>query len=1358
MDHTPQGPREVGGLIAIRGFYYQWLYSLRLMPRILDGTYDAYRCEDVDDYLAWSIDKPSQRITNLRVVQVKHRNADECLLRDTKLVESVLEGFALLCDGRLARCGGAEMDFRLVYNPTHDCQASGCISAIERLDAYSHLQERMLTIGVARNSKFTCEPFLHLPHSKQEILSELKFLETDTPGLLQFFEKTGRTDALIKSIIGLIAPFHEGQKGPFTSDQLNLDRTIFDRTTARQELRSAINSAADRANDTRQRLQVQEYIAAAGRSARRDFQTKRPHQRADIPADTVLLEIDNPDDFKLALTKVHLLKDGAQSVFWRSSELRFSHTAQAYGLSQSLGDAIPLHVYLSTHNPHHHDRITLIRSLVQAAAEWSRVGAFLEDFRADDPAFQHLYFVKPGRSPVISIADLAVIGLDDPAAEGLLAADWVRGPSLGKAIRQIYYGSVILSEVMASALFRAAWNDNVVYELAGWLENALPRAQDLTCEIDRLFAAEICRDPFFVGELDGQFIRDCVNADIIRASDALSECVPVRLLFDRALGQPHVYFAAGEDSQIGLILRGNSLPTAHRLARYDMRRWSSARQRDHQMGVPAEGILDNALMFVRVGSKDDARNVAEQVFGVDYDRYRKWMEEWLRRAREHVVRAELPAILDRELSWINWQYTQLDKLAGTSFPFQLQEESGFGSGQSLLVISQGKQLLNHLASSGYGDREGRLQLNVRGFADDGREFQCISESIEYQGSKAYLTVVGENEADEIAPDGSISFTDEGMDAVLGADAAPLRILKASYFTPAESSPAPTLAWNVLAPLVGSEVLPPRRQLSFPTPALPAWHYLQGEFARVTRHPIDVLYDHVFRGQSPFNCSLVTGAAGTGKTALVADLSIRFLDECAGTSSFPPARIVVVASTHYALDNFVRVLRERSGGRHVPYRFVPRRGRDDKGLDKELYNWSQEHYKRIVSALLHEIQSKSAESGLQETIDRVQRELRAIETAESPDTDGPALIPSHEKWRTRVLGKRRGLTSRERTLVQEMVRQRLKALQQLKDQPDDVCGLTPGVPRLDPYACFAAPIIVTSVDALDRLPDVHCDLVIFEEASQLRLVKLFKVLTKLIRARGDGTSPKIVMSGDSRQLPPFLETIEGSDAGKSRAHATVLRQAIATAETPFEAIGRRNPSLVTILSRQHRMHPSVAELVRRLFYSDQIWELAKRERDDRVFWHDTSHSQDTHWKQDGTSRYNDAEIDAIARLVGSIRNTSENLLIVSPYAAQVSKLRYAVSQAADVQTIDGCQGRQAHSVIVSFVSLKFPTSSDFVIDPRRMNVAFSRASERLHLVGNLTELLESVAKTDEKYPHMAGLAALFGPGGPLQHCVLPALSL
>jgi hypothetical protein len=45
---------ELGGLIATRGIYYQYLYSLRLMSDLLSNVYNAYACEALEDYLAWT--------------------------------------------------------------------------------------------------------------------------------------------------------------------------------------------------------------------------------------------------------------------------------------------------------------------------------------------------------------------------------------------------------------------------------------------------------------------------------------------------------------------------------------------------------------------------------------------------------------------------------------------------------------------------------------------------------------------------------------------------------------------------------------------------------------------------------------------------------------------------------------------------------------------------------------------------------------------------------------------------------------------------------------------------------------------------------------------------------------------------------------------------------------------------------------------------------------------------------------------------------------------------------------------------------------------------------------------------------
>src|SRR5262249_3119810 len=132
-------------------------------------------------------------------------------------------------------------------------------------------------------------------------------------------------------------------------------------------------------------------------------------------------------------------------------------------------------------------------------------------------------------------------------------------------------------------------------------------------------------------------------------------------------------------------------------------------------------------------------------------------------------------------------------------------------------------------------------------------------------------------------------------------------------------------------------------------------------------------------------------------------------------------------------------------------------------------------------------------------------------------------------------------------------------------------------------------------------------------------------------------------------------------------------------------------------------------------------------------------------QDGSSCYNDVELQVVASLLRTIPPTF-SVLVVSPYAAQVRRLiDLAKGFAAEddrisARTIDGCQGRQADIVIVSFVRLDFKSPKEFIAEPRRLNVALSRARERLYLVGNRRDLLDSLGRASD-LPHMQGLSAL-----------------
>lgn len=202
-----------------------------------------------------------------------------------------------------------------------------------------------------------------------------------------------------------------------------------------------------------------------------------------------------------------------------------------------------------------------------------------------------------------------------------------------------------------------------------------------------------------------------------------------------------------------------------------------------------------------------------------------------------------------------------------------------------------------------------------------------------------------------------------------------------------------------------------------------------------------------------------------------------------------------------------------------------------------------------------------------------------------------------------------------------------------------------------------------------------------------------------------------------------------------------------------------PLLAQMLQQQHRMHPTIAELVSRAYYMGTVKSgtvditgkpservvhpfvepagIAGR----AIIWLDTP------WVKHGGSgeqkggRYTSKdEVDAILRLIAALKTPDESSLMrlatLSPYRRQVYELSQAlrstnlpswVRQSEDrrkkkspASTVDSFQGDQADVVIVSLVrnNEKKPGHGlGFLREAQRMNVLFSRAERLLVLVGS-----------------------------------------
>jgi superfamily I DNA and/or RNA helicase len=108
---------------------------------------------------------------------------------------------------------------------------------------------------------------------------------------------------------------------------------------------------------------------------------------------------------------------------------------------------------------------------------------------------------------------------------------------------------------------------------------------------------------------------------------------------------------------------------------------------------------------------------------------------------------------------------------------------------------------------------------------------------------------------------------------------------------------------------------------------------------------------------------------------------------------------------------------------------------------------------------------------------------------------------------------------------------------------------------------------------------------------------------------------------------------------------------------------------------------------------------------------------------GDSRENPLEAEAVARHVEALMAHGVDpsaIGVITPYSAQVRRLRDRLSSAApalEVDTVDGFQGREKEAIVISLVRSNERGEVGFLSDVRRINVAFTRARRHLAVFGD-----------------------------------------
>ena len=224
-----------------------------------------------------------------------------------------------------------------------------------------------------------------------------------------------------------------------------------------------------------------------------------------------------------------------------------------------------------------------------------------------------------------------------------------------------------------------------------------------------------------------------------------------------------------------------------------------------------------------------------------------------------------------------------------------------------------------------------------------------------------------------------------------------------------------------------------------------------------------------------------------------------------------------------------------------------------------------------------------------------------------------------------------------------------------------------------------------------------DVVVIDEAAQA-----FEPACWAVASFGS----RLVLAGDHKQLPP-----------------TLMQQFSLKApyQTLQEKIVENNPATVTFLDTQYRMDSIIKEFSNQQFYEGKL----KSKIDSSlsvvepfVFIDTAGCGFDEEFKNG--SRFNSGETNLVQKIIDVFGAEFNSIGVISPYSVQVKHLRDDLKEVLlekDIQTIDGFQGQERELIVISLVRSNSDGMIGFLKDYRRMNVALTRAKNKLIVIGD-----------------------------------------
>ena len=243
--------------------------------------------------------------------------------------------------------------------------------------------------------------------------------------------------------------------------------------------------------------------------------------------------------------------------------------------------------------------------------------------------------------------------------------------------------------------------------------------------------------------------------------------------------------------------------------------------------------------------------------------------------------------------------------------------------------------------------------------------------------------------------------------------------------------------------------------------------------------------------------------------------------------------------------------------------------------------------------------------------------------------------------------------------------------------------------------------------------MHFSCVIVDEATQCSELDVLIPLQFMIT--------KLVLVGDPNQLPAVVRS---SFLRKQGFEMSLFERF----KLFFKDTCTNEP--IILLDTQYRMHPEICHFPNCTFYENklqtakEVVSRASTKLDPYLLFH-LSYGKELTNKPGQI--VNAKEIEFVASLVRELltKHPPSSIGIITPYLAQqreLIKIIHVYSNKIDIKSVDGFQGKEKDIIIISCVRSKSRNGTiGFLSNPKRINVAITRAKKALYIVGDVDSL-------------------------------------